>query len=328
MSSTPLFATGRHEISPAAAEAARTSGIDPQTLFARHEHGDWGDAPEWLRRDNANATALDSSFHAIRSHYKIGEQVEFVVVSARGRDRTRLQLASEYTSREVSVQEGYAAWAETYHYYNPLIAVEEPAVESLLGTFPLPASAIDIGTGTGRLARLLARRGVPEVLGLDATPEMLAVARATAQEEGLTGLRFALASLGEAPLPIAADTFEMLTCGLMLTHVPNLRDAIRECVRVVKPGGRLLLTDFHPATAVFGWRTDFVTPDCVYLMPNGPNTREDYLEGLTDAGCDLLEVQDIALDGRPYGDLSEAAMRANGLPPLCLVILAQKRLPA
>src|SRR5258706_72870 len=66
------------------------------------------------------------------------------------------------------------------------------------------------------------------------------------------------------------------------------------------------------------------TPEGIYLLPNAPNTREDYLDALTEAGCRLLNVQDIALDGGPYGDVSEAVMKGKGLPPLCLVVLAQK----
>jgi len=78
-------------------------------------------------------------------------------------------------------------------------------------------------------------------------------------------------------------------------------------------------------TSTFGWRTDHITPDGVFLLPNTPNTRADYLDALTEAGCTLLEVHDIALDGTPYGDVSEAAVKAKGMPPLCLVILAQKQ---
>jgi hypothetical protein len=55
------------------------------------------------------------------------------------------------------------------------------------------------------------------------------------------------------------------------------------------------------------------------------SNRQDCLDTLTEAGCKLLEVHDIGLDGQPYDDTSEATMRAKGRPPLCLVVLAQKR---
>jgi ubiquinone/menaquinone biosynthesis C-methylase UbiE len=325
MTTSPLFATGRREISAAAAEAARAAQIDPGAFFARHERGDWGEAPDWLQADNTRAALAESYSHAIRSHYRPEGAVEFLVITARDRTRTRLMLAREFSTRDVSVQEGYALWAATYDYTNPLVAVEEPVVDALLAALPPPASAMDVGTGTGRLARKLARLGAADVLGVDATPEMLRVARETARAEGLHNLRFALAVLGEIPLPAADASMDLLTCGLMLCHVPDLRGAIRECARVVRPGGWLLLTDFHPATAAFGWRTDLITPEGIHLLPNTPGTRQDYLDALIEAGCGLLSVQDIALDGAPYGDVSDSVVRAKGKPPLCLIVLAEKQ---
>ncbi len=326
MISSPLFMTARREVSQAAEAALAASNFDPETFFVRHERGDWGDVEEWLRSDNNRAACRKSDCHAIRSYYKLDEQRELVIVTSPNRLRTRLMLTDEFTRRDVSVQEGYAIWAASYDAPNPLIDVEEPVVDAILAALPPIKSAIDVGTGTGRIARKLARQGVADVLGVDATPEMLAVARDNARREELHNLRFEHAVIGDEGLPAASDTFDLLTCGLMLCHLPDLRRAITECVRVVRPGGRLLLTDFHPATSSFGWRTDHVTPDGVLLLPNTPNTRSDYLDALTESGCALLEAHDIALNGTPYGDISDAAMKRKGMPPLCLVVYAQKDL--
>lgn len=324
MCPAPRFAIGKREVSPAAAEAFSAADLDVETLFARHEWGDWGEISDELRHENERAALLPKSPHAIRSHYRLNDACEIVVVTARDRTRTKMQIAHEFRLREVSVQEGYAVWASSYDLFNPLVDVEEPVVEALLDSLPPISRAIDVGTGTGRLARKIARRGAEKVLGIDASPEMLAVAHQNATAEGLRNLRFMRAELGAAPLPVASDSFDLLTSGLMLTHVPDLRAAVRECVRVVRPGGHLILTDFHPSTSAFGWRTDIITPEGNCLLPNAPNTRQDYLDSATEAGCRLLEVQDIALDGQSYGEISPEAMQAKGLPPLCLILFAQK----
>jgi ubiquinone/menaquinone biosynthesis C-methylase UbiE len=325
MGSAPLIEIGRREVTAAAAEAARAAGVPTDTLFDRHERGDWGDAPDWLRADNVRAALVERYSHAIRSHYKLGPECELIAVTARDRTMTRLMLARDLAPREVSVREGYSVWAATYDYVNPLVAVEEPVVDALLATLPPASSAMDVGTGTGRLAIKLARQGVGEVVGVDATPEMLAVARETCRREGLRGVRFELGLLGESPLPAADGSVDLVTCGLMLCHLPDLRAAIAECARVVRPGGRLLLSDFHPATSTFGWRADFINSDAIYLLPTTANTRQDYLDAVTAAGCRILDVRDIALDGSPYGDATPAAVAARGVPPLCLVILAEKQ---
>jgi ubiquinone/menaquinone biosynthesis C-methylase UbiE len=324
MISSTTFDLGRLELSDEAARILRGADVSPETLFARHAAGDWGDVPAWLRADNERAAACDRDSHAIRSEYEIvGSRL--LVITAVDRSHTRLMAAGEYTAREVGVREGYALWAACYERPNPLITAEEPALARYLTELPPVDSAIDVGTGTGRVARKLARLPARTVLGVDSTPEMLAVAVEHARAEGLANIRFEQAVLGESPLHAETGAFDLLTCCLMLCHVPGLKAAIAECARVVRPGGRLILTDFHPATAKFGWRADFVTPAARYLLPNMPNSRQDYLDGLRNAGCTILDVQDIALDGSPYGDLSEEAMRVRGWPPLCLTILAEKR---
>lgn len=324
MSMSPLFSPGACEVSAGAARVLAAAGIDPALFFTRHASGDWGEAPNWLRTDNDRAARLERHSHALCSHFTLDGQKELRIVTAPARSRSLLLLAEEYETREVSVRDGYALWAASYENPNPLIAVEEPVVERILAALPRVGAAIDVGTGTGRLARKLARDRAASVLGVDTTPEMLAVARTLAEQEGLHNLQFTQTELGREPLPAASDTFDLLTCGLMLCHLPDLRASVRECVRVVRPGGWLLASDFHPATQRFGWRTDFITPEARLLLPNTPNTRRGYLDAFTEAGCVIAEAHDIALDGAPYGDVSDTAIAAKNLPPLCLVVLARK----
>ncbi len=149
--------------------------------------------------------------------------------------------------------------------------------------------------------------------------------REAADAEKLASVQFeCVAALGDAPLPDVSGSFDLLICALALCHVPDITGAGAECARIVRPGGHLVLTDFHPAAVAFGWRTAFDTPGATYILPNMPHTRADYLDAPTQAGCQVREMRDIALGGEPYGDVSEAAIREKGMPPFCLVILAQR----
>jgi ubiquinone/menaquinone biosynthesis C-methylase UbiE len=86
--------------------------------------------------------------------------------------------------QEVDTQQGYTLWAEVYDKEkNALIALEELQIERLLDRIAF-RNALDVGTGTGRVALKLAQRGA-KVVALDQSPEMLAVARQSAQSEGL-----------------------------------------------------------------------------------------------------------------------------------------------
>jgi ubiquinone/menaquinone biosynthesis C-methylase UbiE len=229
-------------------------------------------------------------------------------------------LVDEYRPQEVTVQEGYDRWAATYDSENPLIAVEEPYVDTLLARLPI-TSALDVGTGTGRYALKLARRGIA-VTAIDQSPEMLAVAKQVAQAEGLT-VDFQLVSL-DHDLPFESGQFDFLICALMLCHVPNLARAFQAFARVLQADGTALITAFHPEVIGQGWRTVFGQSGITYQIPNMLHTRADYLQGLTLAGLTPLTVIDALFREVPDGSFSPAMIAEHGHKPFCLIIVAQK----
>ncbi len=223
--------------------------------------------------------------------------------------------------KEVSTQEGYASWAASYDQENnALIAVEEAYVNPTLTQLDAKR-LLDIGTGTGRHALKLAREGA-NVTALDQSLEMLEVARQKAQHEGLS-IDFQLASL-EDSLPFAEGQFDLLICALVLCHVSDMSTTIREFVRVLQPGGYMLITDFHPGSVQAGWRTQFKREGVKYLLPNVPHTRDDYLQALTGNGLSILTMLDIPLREVPEGYLSEELLAGHEEQLFGLIILARK----
>jgi ubiquinone/menaquinone biosynthesis C-methylase UbiE len=148
---------------------------------------------------------------------------------------------------------GYALWAATYDRPgNPIVEVEEPAVQAILDRLA-PGLALDVACGTGRHARFLGARG-HRVVGVDASPEMLREARAKT-----SGVGVVTASLLELPLLPAA--FDAAVCALALTHVDDLPQAVSELARVVRPGGRIVISDLHPQLVALGAHAGFVGLD-------------------------------------------------------------------
>ena len=232
---------------------------------------------------------------------------------------------SEPDPIEVSTREGYAHWASTYDEgTNALIVLEEMHVEPLLAQIPF-TKALDVGCGTGRYALKLARKGA-HVTALDQSPEMLAVARRAAQQEGLS-IDFRLASLDEG-LPLEANQFDLLVCALMLCHVPDLPHALQEFARVLRSGGRLLITDFHPDSVSYGWRTGFRQAGMRYRLPNMPHTRDDYLEAIEKSGLRIVQAIDLPLGALPEGDypppLTRDFIKMHGERMFCLIVVGQK----
>jgi demethylmenaquinone methyltransferase / 2-methoxy-6-polyprenyl-1,4-benzoquinol methylase len=104
---------------------------------------------------------------------------------------------------------------------------------------PRPGQRVlDVATGTGLVARQLARRGCT-VVGLDQSEDMLARAEASALSERLTFVR------GEAErLPFGDAEFDALTFTYLLRYVDDRPATMRELARVVRPGGRIGMVEF------------------------------------------------------------------------------------
>jgi SAM-dependent methyltransferase len=104
---------------------------------------------------------------------------------------------------------------------------------------------LDAGCGTGRLAAALAEPGIARVWGVDASPEMLAVARAKTPRAGFKEGRL------EA-LPFKDAWFDAAVAWLVV-HLVNRPAAFAEMGRVLRPGGRLAVVSFDPAHFADFW---------------------------------------------------------------------------
>lgn len=111
---------------------------------------------------------------------------------------------------------------------------------------------LDVASGTGDLALELARRVAPggEVLGSDFSEGMLARARRKAG--AYPNLRF---ELGDAlDLSYADDSFDAATVGFAVRNFSDLGRGLAEMVRVVRPGGRVMVLEFTtPTRAPLSW---------------------------------------------------------------------------
>ena len=104
---------------------------------------------------------------------------------------------------------------------------------------------LDIGCGTGALAVLMARRGA-QVVGIDIAPPMLAIAARRVRQAGLEE-RVELRELGAVELDGAFpdESFDCITSSLVFSELsPDEIDyTLRQCYRLLRPGGRLVITD-------------------------------------------------------------------------------------
>ena len=99
--------------------------------------------------------------------------------------------------------------------------------------------ALDVATGGGHTALKIAPH-VRQIVASDLTPAMLEAARA---HIGLQAPNAAFTAADAEALPFADEAFDLLTCRIAPHHFPDVFAFVRECARVLKPGGRLVVQD-------------------------------------------------------------------------------------
>ena len=149
-------------------------------------------------------------------------------------------------------------------------------------------TVLDLGSGGGIDAFLAAREVGPDgrVIGVDMTEEMIARAGAAARENGFDQVEFRLGRL-EA-LPVEDASVDAVTSNCVINLVPDKAAVFAEVARVLKPGGRLVVSDVvldRPLPEAIG-RDLLAWVGCVA----GALLRDDYFGALTAAGLTGIEV--------------------------------------
>jgi ubiquinone/menaquinone biosynthesis C-methylase UbiE len=113
-------------------------------------------------------------------------------------------------------------------------------------------SVLDVGCGTGAVTLPAKQRvgDTGEAAGIDPSPEMIEVARRKARRAGLE-IDFRVGVIESLPYP--DETFDAVTSSLMMHHLPEPLqvEGLAEIMRVLKPGGRLLIADMRrPGTSL------------------------------------------------------------------------------
>ncbi|OGS50211.1 MAG: hypothetical protein A3K65_09805 [Euryarchaeota archaeon RBG_16_68_12] len=148
---------------------------------------------------------------------------------------------------------------------------------------------VDLGSGAGVDVFLAASEVGPtgRAIGFDMTPEMLARARKAVAKAGAKNVEFRESVIEKVPLPDASADAVLSNCVINLS--PDKPAVFREAFRVLRPGGRLVVSDIVQERPL-----EIVDDDCGCVST--AMVRNEYLETIRAAGFRDLEI----LEDRPW----------------------------
>jgi len=222
------------------------------------------------------------------------------------------------TDALTAVQSGYDRWSAVYdHDRNPLLGLEEPALRSAIADVR-GLNVLDLGCGTGRHSLWLSAAGAM-VTAVDFSEGMLAEAR---RKPGADAIQFVRHDL-HLPLPFAAGQFDLVVSGLVLEHLRELGGFFAEAHRVLRPGGRAVVSAMHPAMFLQGSQARFNDPATgEVVMPGSvPHSVSAFVMGAVRAGFQLSDVGEFAPDAE-FAAQFPRATKYIGWPMLVVMTLS------
>ena len=175
-------------------------------------------------------------------------------------------------------------------------------------------TVLDLGSGAGFDCFLAANRVGKEgrVIGVDMTPEMIEKARANAQKGDYENVEFRLGEIEH--LPVADGSADMVISNCVINLSPEKEQVFREAFRVLKPGGRLMVSDIVLSKELPEAVKDSVEAYVGCL--SGAILRSEYKDAIRAAGfqeVSILEESSFSIDYVANDPTAQAIMEDLGI---------------
>ncbi len=165
-------------------------------------------------------------------------------------------------------------------------------------TIRLGEVIVDLGSGGGLDVFLAAMKVGPtgKAIGIDMTPEMIRRAKKNAAESKLENVEFHEANIDDLPLP--GNSADCIISNCVINLAPDKNAVFREMFRVLKPGGRVAVSDI----ALKKELPEELAKDLMALVGciAGAIGIEEYEAGLRSAGFDAVHIVDTGADLNAY----------------------------
>lgn len=179
----------------------------------------------------------------------------------------------------LSPLEGYNAWAKTYFSEsNPVKDHSNKWVEQLLPDLN-SKTMLDAGCGAGYFCLYAEKQKAFKIVGVDFSSEMIAQAK-----KNCPSAEFHCTDL--ISFVYTHESFDIIICALVLGHIQSISPVLKNFAHLLKPGGELILTDFHPYQTQHHAKRTFVNPQTGNTL-----AIEHYLHSIDEIKNELIELR-------------------------------------
>jgi len=229
-------------------------------------------------------------------------------------DSAKIQKFREHLHQEWTGDRTVAAWRK---WHAQIAAFTHGATEAILEAAHLRPGmrVLDLASGVGDPALSIAAEVAPSgrVTATDLGPGMISLAEELARKRGITNIEFREASAESLPFP--GESYDVLTCRFGIMFFPDLPKALRECFRVLKPGGRAAFVAWGKKEQPFFGTTAGIVLKHVPVPPpppdpDGPSMfmfgeRDRLRRALEAAGFSNVHEEDRIIAGRWAASVEE-----------------------
>jgi SAM-dependent methyltransferase len=198
--------------------------------------------------------------------------------------------------RTVDAAAGYAAWAPSYD-----ATMDDRLDLPLLGSLASLewsgiTAAVDLACGTGRIGAWLKARGVERLDGVDASRAMLD--RAAAK-----GIYDRLVCADAAATGLVGQHYDLAISSFLACHIEDLAALYAEARHLTRPGGKVVLVDYHPFMLLKGVPTHFTGPSGEPIaIANVIHLFGDHIAAGRSTGMAFLELRERLVDAEWIGE--------------------------
>ena len=171
---------------------------------------------------------------------------------------------------------------------------------------------VDLGSGRGhdlvRLAESVGAEG--EVIGIDISEGMVRKATRNLEKFGISNGRVIKTNLEE--IKLSDNSVDLVISNCTINHAENKQTVWKEIARILKPGGRFVVSDIYSTSPVpEKYRND---PEAVAECWAGSVTRDEYIQHLTNAGFEDVTILEES-ESYPKGEIEVSSWTIRGYKP-------------